>query len=376
MWDPLIMPAWLIADNDGVNQGYMISRFAIARNSWTSGDTGGSSGGTLLPLANLAFFIGDTVGSPGEPACGASKVASTNGNNFTVNGGVQINHDFIVNGNANFEDSVNIVGTNLTTDPGVTFNGGGTLGGAVAIEMPPVAEGTLVTDVVLDISTPAVAAYYSPIGTARPLLDAAGNPIMAVNGAGMAAAQIMVTYNGLDGFGHQLWSMTGDANKRITTASIAGNNIGRGFDLKVNGDLTVTGIDGWDGFVWTTGSLSLNMNNADFKQTSDNPGFVLYTGPPGDPVLSSLLVNANLSQESFVGLIYANGNARFNGNGSNNENTINGGLWAKRIDGDCAGVINGNNWGITGNAALLLTNPAIFPVGLAIRSTPDVWLQN
>ena len=377
-WDATFMPMWITGDPN-----YGISRYAIATANWTSGVDSSSLTIDGKGFGDLALFIGDTPGAAGQPACGAEKEALVNGNNFSVTGNTQINHDLLVNGTADFNGAVSISGSNNSTDPGVDFNAGVTTGAPVR-EMPQLDESQFNMDVFLDWTNADVAAQY-PVGVEVALVAAGPDgdlgtgddiPILAANNACNAQEAVIVKYNGLDGFGHQLWDLKSGNNKRINSACFnTAGTLGAGFDLRVNGDVTMTELDGWDGFVWTDGSLTLaGSMNADFKGTTDNPGMVIYTGPPGDPTKESFLVNANLSQESFVGLIYVDGNVKFDGNGSNNENTINGGLWARRMDADCAGGLNGNNWGITGNSGLIGDVLVLGTPDAAIQGSPDVAL--
>lgn len=371
-WDPIIMPAWLFGDPE-----MQITRYAIAIGSVTGGTAAGSLTAGDLGIGDVAFFIGDTAPGGGNPSCGGSYIAQISGNNIDVTGKVQINQNLNYNG-SDFVTigQVNVAGS-ITGDPANVTATGGIVQGAPVVELPKIDESKLKVDVVLDINIPGAMAYYGggadvPLkgaGTNGVFGDADDSFVYADNGAAVTAK-----YAGTDGFGHQLWEINGPNNRRITAAANPG--FGEGVDIKVVGDLQYKALDGQEGLLWTTGALAISQNNADYNATADNPGLVLYSGEPGDPTKESLLVNSNYSQESFYGLVYANGNAKLNGNASNNTHTIVGGLWAKRLDQDCAGAINGNNWGILGDITLLRDIPILGAPAAAKISSPTVYLKH
>ncbi len=376
-WDPVLMPTWLLGD-----ERYQTSRYSIAVMAW---DTigGGTIGATIddRGLDTMAFFIGDTYSVANNPQCGGGYEADISGQNFSVHGASQINHDLNVNGaNAEFDGQVNVVGT--STAPGATFSPAVTTSAPI-VAMPKLDESKMNVDINLDINDPDVAAYF-PLNVAKSLVAGGTDgrigvggddiTIKASNSACNNQTDVTVTYTGTVA-GHQQWSISTGNNLRINSACFA-SGLGNGLDLKVNGDVVMTSGDGMDGFIWTTGSLELQGTmNADFNMTQDNPGLCVYTGPPADPTLPSFLCSANLSQQSFIGLLYIDGNCKFNGNGSNNEDTILGGLWAKRIDDDCSAGLFGNNWGITGDPSKIGDIPLVPLSSEPVRNAaPNVWL--
>lgn len=387
-WDPIIMPAWLVGDNN-----YEIGRYAIARGVITvnNTDTGDTIGAT--DFGELALWIGDT--SPPGGTCGGDYNAQLSSNNVDIWGMTQINHDVNIGpgppaNSVDFHGDVNVAGTitgdavaiNTSTTTEISQN-------APVLEMPqlPVAS-EINVDLTLDINLPGAAAYYAP-GSIVPLVDPVdgiygnGNdvPIMASNSA-TPTDPVMVRYTGTVS-GHQKWDVTGPNNMRIQ----AGNNpaYGNGFDLKVVGDLNIpNSIDGMDGMIWTTGTLTLGTNNGEYLTTTaatavagkDNPGSLFYTGPGATVAEPSLTLSGNFSQGSFTGLLYVDGGLNVTGNSSNNTQAVVGAVWAGHIDVNCGSDVTGNNWGILGNIDSIEGVPLAPAATTPAASTPIVWLQD
>lgn len=349
-WDPIIMPAWLVGDNEN-----HVARYAIALMAATSGDTG--SYPTIPPtgLGELTLIVGDT-----DVSCGTDLEADLPGNNITIVGGTQINHTFDLTGatgEVDFEE-IDVSGSMINI---AAAEGGQSSHGTVTTDVDPITIPDIpnpTVDCTLDISDPTVLARYPVANTDYPLLEDDGTPVLADNGSPVTIRR--------DATG-ETWSITGPANRRITST---GNSFGNGFDLKVVGNLELaTGtIDGIDGCIWTTGDLYLTAgNNSDYNATSDNPGVVMW-------VQGDMRVDCNNSGESIYGLVKVDGNFSMTGNGSNNTTLIRGALWAGTIDADCGGGITGQNFGITGDADVLDDVQIIDPTYNPLRSTPTVWL--
>lgn len=371
-WDLIVMPSWLVGDNT-----YEVARHAVALMVSTGG---ASPKNPTLPQGGFGQFtliVGDTIPPVGS-TCGSLE-ADIPGNNFTmIDGGTQINHIFDLSGaggQVRFDD-VNAVGT--IVNQGAIDHSGTVTTPAAVVEIPEIPDPN--TDCILDITNPTVAARY-PEDVITDLHDDTGNIVTTDEGY-----PVQVLYNGLDAYGHQQWKIVGPANQTISGTN---NSFGAGFDLKVVGDLQIAAcnadgslqgqgqatIDGIHGCVWTTGSLQIRSNNSDYVATADNPGVVIYTGLPGNVNAPSFWIEANMSQQSIIGLVKVQGTFLMTGNGSNNVPLIKGALWTGRMDRDCGGGILGNNFGIEANGDVLSLVAIIDSENTPMRSTPMVWLK-
>lgn len=362
-FEPIFTPRWLYGN-------YAISgirRSARVEAEWDDvpypreglNPFGGSGGDTV---GDFALLVG------GDGSC----TALINGNNIDVCGAAHFNGGTNINGNNLIEGPGSICGNTARWNSNGFFeNGNNNFGeknndnkytvpidstaGSVTFPAEPDSALNLATDVVLDGNL--YGTYYTCGAVVDMRTAGAGSTIVKAGNQ-----KVTVKRNCGSGGNPDLWEIYVPTGKTIDPASnsaIAG--VGNGVDIRVHGSAKWSNNNTHlTGSLRTTNDLEINANNNTFKAgvagtKGDNNGLVLYTGAGATE--GNLKVNGNFSQLSFQGLIYVDGEAHLNGNGSNNTATINGAIWVKKAS--CANpLINGNNWGITYNAALF--NPSAF----------------
>jgi hypothetical protein len=397
VWDPVIMPDWLVGGDQ-----YSVARYAIAISQWETSSVRTSGAGILsnAPGGPYALFVGET-----NPVV----TNTVTGNGIAIIGSAHFNSEVRTTGNPVQAPTIS---NGVFEAPDIT----GSIQGATEIptdilDRPYIDVNSLVFDVLLDQTNSNQAAYYTAgdeVNMVRPGTDglygtADDIPILATDGT-----NVRVEY-----LGGNKWDVTTVSSGKTIDAS---NNfgIGAGVDVRVRGDLdlgqgagmTWTGslqavrIDGTSNY----GVVSLQSNSLEFRAVLpsaavaglDNPSLAIHAGQ-GSPEWDQLAFNNNGNMVRVYGVLYAQGTLAWTGNmanapaapgpagsysyiGSNpNSSFVKGSIIAGDLDssGGGTGGISGNNVNIWYDGDLAGGLPITNAQTLSPEqySTPTVWLH-
>ncbi len=299
-WDPVLLPAWLFGD-----ENYDISRFAIAAMTLETSVKVTYENGTLdsPPSGPYALFIGDTD-------AGSSQFGEPGANQITIVGNAHFNHCADIGGQ-NHVDSQGVFEAQCLEGDVAELEG--QKDGSSPYAVPPILNAAaMVSDILLDISVGAQAAYYT-LNTYKPLLAKNGSVVYMDDGSSPVEAK-------WDG---SQWTVR-TGNKTVAPNAGFNTGMGNGIDLEVAGDLVLELPNSagkfWQGSVRSTGKMSMGANNSEIRCVQkgdavaglDNAGLALHSGS-GLPDNSLAFDNAG-NAVNVYGVLYVEGSLLWTGN--------------------------------------------------------------
>lgn len=383
-WDPVLMPSWLLGDEQ-----YRVMRYAVAVMHWDTAATTFTGPDTFgnLPGGPWALFVGDTA-----------TASSSLGNSIHIIGEVHTNDAIALSTSPQNA----IVGGTFEVAAG--SSGGGGITPVVSLyEVPPKIDNSgFVFDVTLNEGSAADIAQYS-VGVVNN--RATWNNLLALNGQPVPNTKCF-----WDGTKFLL-----DCNSFVTPAAGATDQTaawGRGIDVNVIGEVSVAFPNGnggvlppdntsspgnnqnyWIGSFQTTKKLTVTSNNSELRCVKssiavagkDNPGMAFNVGTSFQPGTVGFDNGGNAFD--IYGVLNTPGTLQWTGNMNNYSAGAEGTPGNYDISGNngfikgsviCGALSNslGNNFKIYYDGVLAPVVPVLNPyLTFPPRfSTPTVWL--